>query len=267
MIRLCDTSFLAKEALQYASQYAKKAPYLYANLLRYGITDANVTVWIDQEGDQIEGVFLRYYDCLHFLTGNVEYPVDRIDQLIQQIEPNVIMLPGEVGGPMEDRLLADFVVERNYINDFGANIIGEKSTRVEIAARSDLKAIAEFLLADDEYKGIYQLDTLHKQLCSRFEDHYGRYFMIRCGKEMMAVFSTYAEVADYAILGGLLVHPRYRRMGLAMELTKHICAVVHEEGIAVIDFVNFKNTASLALHQKLGVTVAGSLYKFVRRNQ
>lgn len=265
MIQLCDTSSLVEGALQFACQNAKKAPYLYANLLRYGITDADVTVWVDQEGNQIKGLYLRYYDCLHFLTGNVDYPVEQIDQMIQQVEPNVIMLPGEIGGIMEEQLIADFVVERNYINEFGTNIIGEKSSRVEVATRSDLKSIAELLLTDDEYKDIYRFDTLYKQLCSRFDDHYGRYFMIRRGAELMAVFSTYAEVNDFAILGGLLVHPQYRRMGLAMELTQHICAVLHEERIAVIDFVNFKNTASLALHRKLGVTVVGSLYKFVRK--
>ena len=66
-------------------------------------------------------------------------------------------------------------------------------------------------------------------------------------------------------LGGVIVHPEYRRRGLAGDVENFACHILAKEGISRVGFVNYLNNASLALHEKLGAFSIATLAKFMKK--
>lgn len=67
-----------KEILDYIGDDFKTVPYLYADVVKYGAGAPNVRTWIDRASDDsLRGVYLLYYDCLHFFTRDDDgYPME-----------------------------------------------------------------------------------------------------------------------------------------------------------------------------------------------
>lgn len=264
MIILCQEKSQIQKAIDYIGQNYVKVPYCYLNLKRYGINNPNVKVWLDIK-ESVQGVYLLYYDCLHFTTFEIDYPCEQIVGMIQATEPRTIMLQGGIGERLEFALMDTFDIEKNYIMDLSVFVNGEKSSRVELASRKDMYEIVQLMMKDQEYTNVYDEKVLLQQMLDRFDDGFARFFVIRDDKKIVANFCTYGEVKGFAILGGLLVHPLYRRKGLASEIFKHSVEVLSIDGFRTMDFVNYRNKASLELHKKMGAKSISSLFKFVRK--
>ena len=71
------------EIIDYIGDNFKAVPYLYVNVLKYGSGTDSVTTWIDRnENGNMEGVYLLYYDCIHFYTNNMDiYPAKQLTGL------------------------------------------------------------------------------------------------------------------------------------------------------------------------------------------
>lgn len=143
-------------------------------------------------------------------------------------------------------------MERNYILDLNIPKNGRRSDRIKLANRVDLERIADLMLTDAICQNVYQRDLLFKQLQDRYDKRFSRFLMIENGREIAAVYSTYGESGGVVLLGGLLVHPLFRRQGLASKLMRHTFEALSCEGISGIAFVNHNNDPSLKLYEKLG---------------
>lgn len=265
MITLCQDENLVEQALEYIGEDYPKVPYCYINLKKYGLTNESVKVWLDMEAGRICGIYLLYYDCLHFVTFGGDYPYNRIAEMVEKLMPRVVMVQGEVGERLEASLSDTFETEKNYVIDLGLSVKGNLCDKVTLAQRNDMSDIAHLMINDEEYVHVYEGRILQQQLVERYEDGFGRYFVIRDGKKICATFCTYGEIKNFALLGGLLVHPAYRRQGLGSLISKHAYEVLHQENISAVGFVNYLNKPSLDLHQKLGARPIASLFKFVRK--
>ena len=265
MVKLCSDTDFVEAALDYIGANYRKVPYCYINLKKYGVSNPDVTVWCDLEGNHVQGIYLLYYDCLHFVTYEADYEYDRLFDMIEKQNPKVVMLQGEVGEQVEEKLEHIFSVEKNYVIDLGFSVKGELSDRVSVACRADMKEIAALMVNDAEYVNVYQEEILLNQLYSRYDDSFARNFVIREQDMITAHFCTYGEVDRFTMLGGLLVHPEHRRKGLGSEISKHAYEVLHREGKDIVGFVNYHNGPSLELHMGLGAKPISSLYKFVRK--
>lgn len=265
MIARCTEEYEIQEILNYIGEEYKKVPYIYVNLLKYGIGGQNVKSLLDRQNGAIQGVYLLYYDCLHFFTKERTYTVAQAADVISALEPKVVMLQSEVGSRIERSLSERYSLEKNYVLDLNICKNGKKSERVELAGYSDMERIANLMLTDPIYQNVYQKDTLVKQLQDRYQDRFSRFFAINDEEgEPVAVYSTYGEAGGLAILNGLLVHPRFRRRGFASELMRHGFEILGSEGIEGVSFVNCNNKPSLNVHEKLGADRISLLYKFVK---
>lgn len=121
------------------------------------------------------------------------------------------------------------------------------------------------LLTEEEYSIVYDRDTLLKQLLDRYESGISRYYAVKKHGMVVASCSSYGETEDLAIVGGVIVHKDFHRLGLAKDVEQHICTDLRNEGKSCISFVNYDNAPSLALHNKLGGTIYSSYNKFSRR--
>lgn len=252
--------------LEYLGKDYKTTPYLYINVIKYGLGTDNVFTWIDKnENDIIEAVYLLYYDCIHFFTKNVDsYPVDRLLQFIRSTPHRVIMVPGEIGNRIED-FLPDHYSERNCVIDMDEVGLETKEYKSEIASRDDIDEIVDLLMADPLYKSVYNREVLIKQSYDRFDDNFSRYFVVRMDGKVVSTCSTFGEVPGFALIGGVIVHPEYRRRGLAADVENFTCKVLADEGVSRVGLVNYNNKPSLELHEKLGAKNIATIAKFVNK--
>ena len=255
-------------AVDYIGTDYKITPYMYVNLIKYGLGTDNVTSWLDlNEKGEIDGVYLLYYDCLHFYTKNVEeYPVERLLGFIKTTDHKVLMLQGAIGDRIDSNF-PSYYSERNYVIDMDKVGLEEREFLSEIAKREDISEIVDLLMADPEYMDVYDRDVLSKQLHDRFDDDFSRYIVVKMDGKVVATCSTYAEVPGFAIISGVIVHPEYRRRGLAADVELYACKILEDDKKSRVGFVNFNNTASLALQKKLGAFDVGVLAKLVKRDE
>ena len=257
----------AKELVPYVINDKKSVPYLYANLKTFDPANESVKLFTDQEDGALKGIYILYYDCLHFYTQEEDtYPRDRVLEMIETLSPRVTMLQDVIGQDIKDVLLKDFILERNYIIDMdNINVGPEVTFRSTIAGREDIVAIADLLLSEEEYSIVYDRDTLIKQMLERYDLGISRYYAAKEDGIVTASCSTYGETDDLALIGGVIVHKDFRRRGLAADVENHACADLEAEGLSRVGFVNYENGPSLALHKKLGAVVHATYSKFIRK--
>lgn len=254
------------EIVNYIGTAYKETPYLYVNVIKYGLGTNNVFTWIDRNGaNQIDGVYLLYYDCIHFFTHNtIDYPVERLLNFIHSTNHRVIMLQGSIGDRIEHELLP-YYSERNHVIDMDNVGLENKEYRSIIAQRDDISEIVDLLMSDPEYISVYDRQVLSNQIYDRFDSGFSRYFIAKMDGKIVATCSTYGEVPGFSLVGGVIVHADYRRRGLAGDVENFACHVLSKENISRVGFVNYHNTASLSLHEKLGAYSVATLAKFVKK--
>lgn len=265
MIKQCKTIDDVNRIINYIGDKYKTTPYVYANVSKYGLGTANVKAWIDEE-QEILGIYLLYFDCLHFFTTESDkYDVSKIINMHGEYLPKVLMVNGQIGERLE-RLFDDkYSIERNHVIDMDSVGIAPREYLSYIARREDIPGIVDLLLSDKEYYTIYSKDILLAQMLERYDDDFSRYFVVKKDGVIAATCSTYGETDNFALVGGVIVHPDFRRQGLAADVENYACHVLDKEGKSRVGFVNFLNTASLNLHEKIGAKSISSLYKFVRK--
>ncbi|MBR4750819.1 MAG: GNAT family N-acetyltransferase [Thermoguttaceae bacterium] len=255
-----------KDAISYIGERYKSTPYLYVNILKYGLGTENVVAWFDKnKNNQIDGIYLLYYDCIHFYTNDLEgYPIEKLLDFADETAHKVIMLQGEIGNRVE-RAFQTYYSERNYVIDMDKCGLEDRVYQSQIAEREDIPQIVDLLMADPEYINVYDRNVLSKQLFDRFDGNFSRFFVVKMDGKIVATCSTYGEVPGFALVGGVIVHPDYRRRGLAGDVENYACHILNNEHISRVGFVNFHNAASLALHEKLGAFSIAVLAKFVKK--
>ena len=264
MITLCENEQQAALALQYIEKDYQKAPYAYINLKKYGAHGHDVKTWIDMEDGHVAGVYLLYFDCLHIVVWEPDYPVDRAIEMVRKLEPHTIFAPEKMGERILEPLSAGFEAEKTYIVDEGPSVYSVTSDRAKLAGRDDLEVIVDLIITDETYANTYSREILIKQLQSRYDDKFSRFFVIRDGKEIAASVCTYGETEQLAVLGGLVVAPAHRRKGLAAEIWRHALAVMRAENRLVVAIVNAANAGSVAFHEKKGSFPLAVQYKLIR---
>ncbi len=267
MLKKVNSQSTIADIVGYIGDNYKATPYMYVNVQKYGLGTEHVYTWIDvNEQNEMLGVYLLYYDCIHFYTNNVdEYPIEVLYEFVKNTPHKVIMLQKTIGDRLEGLLGDSYYSERNHVIDMDKVGLEEREYRSAIATRDDVYQIVELLMSDAEYINVYEKSILEAQMLERFDNHFSRYFVVKMDGKVVATCSTYGEVPGFALVGGTIVHPDYRRRGLAGDVENYACHVLEEEGKSRVGFVNFHNTASLALHEKIGAYSVAALAKFVKK--
>ena len=78
------------------------APYFYVNLKRYGVADPHVKVWVDEQENDLCGIYLMYYDTLHFFTKDARYSSMRFLDTLTRFNPKVIFVTGTFGDRLRE---------------------------------------------------------------------------------------------------------------------------------------------------------------------
>lgn len=254
-----------EEIYDYIGQHREECLYLYVNLRRYGVDNPSMSVWLDKENNKILGVYLKYFECLHFFTKESEYQLHTLLSMITQQNPQVIFMPKHIGQRIEEDLSPLYVLK--YMEIMSTNELRhiDNPDGVERAGRSDIARIVEFLMDDTEYTNVYQQESVYNQFLHRYDDGFTRFhYILRDGK-IVACEGTNAELDDIAIIGGLLTSPGYRGQGLGSKVLQSIWDEILSEGKQGFSFV--ENPVSKRLHNRLGINTVGAIAKFYKCSQ
>ena len=266
MLKRCQTDDDIREIMEYIGPEKKRVPYIYLNATKYGKGTENIFTWIDVDStEQIRAIYLLYFNCLHFFTKDDNtYPVQDVLEIINRFSPKVIMTLHEFGERLTPYLGSEYSVYHNHIMDMDG--VGNEGGQYEgrMASESDIEQIIQLLMENEEYNTVYDEEDLRKQLFDRLHEGFSRYFAIYRDGRVVASCSTYGETPDFAIVGGVIVHPEYRRKGFASRIDQFACNTLHRENISTVSFVSISNTASFAMHLGIGSKDIGIMDKFVR---
>lgn len=250
--------------LDYIGDDFAVAPYLYVNLKRYGVSNPNIKIWIDLQENVLRGIYLLYYDTLHFYTKEKQYSVNVFCDKLYELNPKVVFVSGEFGKRLALNISGKYIAEEYYIVDLNVSRSLPNVSGVEIAERNDLADIANLMLTDPEFKEVYDKTILSSQLVSRFDDGFSRYFIIRCDGKVVASYSTYGECDKLYILSGLVVHPDYRRRGYGTQIMEFAHKTIAADGVTGVSLLRCGNAATMEIHKKMCAKIVASQYKFIR---
>lgn len=253
-----------KEILSYIGKDYGKCLYLYVDLMKYGFDNPNVNLWLQKDDDgETHALVLQYYSGMHVFSRDGEFDAEEIRKLIEERDPSMVcgmkttldrFADSVPGYEMEVGKVAQLVKPAAY-----------DTTDCLRASREDIRDIAD-LLADDEALGKpYKDDQLYNQLIERFDQKFGRSFLIRSEEtgKVIATASTYAEEAGVAVISGVMVHPDYRGLGLAKKVLTAICRNLKEEGFDVFSYYYIPSAETI--HIRAGLEPIGEWAKLVRK--
>ena len=208
--------------------------YLYMDILLFGLNNEYITIWINEEKSKINQIILKYYDSYQIYSRISSY--DDIVNLILRDKPSMISGTQNVISEIHKNLNGEY--DANY----GIVLEQEKVQKTEIrslpilATLEDMEEIARLICIDKDIGGHYSKDILEKQLSTRFQEGTGRNYIIKKENNIIGHYATYAETPEMAVMGGLIVHPTYRRQGYAKLLHTHLSSVLINEGKRVFLF-------------------------------
>lgn len=242
-----------EKILQYLQKDLADCLYLYIDITNYGIASEHIQVWFEEEQDGIGWVVMKYYDSLQ-IYHHKQYPnVDSVGILVRQYP--VAMVSGR-------RDLIEKLGEQcpDYETAYGEVFLMDKYRKVQDeteilkAMEKDTKEIAELICSDEEIGGHYTVEGLAMQLAERIKTESGRSYIIRSNGEIAAHSATYAEAEGVAVVGGTIIHPKYRNTNYYICLSNHVLQELAAEGKKVYTFATSEKMMRYhqMLHSKCG---------------
>lgn len=233
------TRLTAKSEVENVLSYLKKdvqnCLYIYIDLVRYGIANPNMMVWISKEKGTINSVIMKYHDGFQIYSKEAIRDVNDILKLIQQYHPERISGNESIIKQLE-RLCKD-----DYKGSYGVVFHRTKEQlygwpierRCDFADLSDILEIADLLLAEKEFGDYYTKEEMIKQLEDRYRTKMGRSMVIRDSGKIVGHMATFAETDDIAIVSGTVMDKHYRNTDhfntLNNEFHDQICRIEQKD--------------------------------------
>ena len=254
----------ANEEIRRVEQFIKedpyRCPYFYTNLKKYGVMDGKTRLFVRlAEDHSILLAALLYYDCLHVYYKDPAQFDDELLQLIEELDPHTIFFPSysdagirKLDGYEGEEVL---IMAPQSFSDIDISMVKD-------ATMDDIPKIAQFMYT--HWNDIYDSpDSICKQVQERMADGYGRTKYIESDGEVVACVSSFAELDDFAVNGGLLVSGTQRGKKLGSVMLKSIYQELENEGkrtcgIIVTDY-------SRIFHEKNGFAVVATVVKYVKQ--
>ena len=185
-------------------------PYLYIDYNYLWKKNTNCDVWVIEKDNNIVGVILKYCNTLQMI-GSCKIDSKEISDFVDNNQFKMITGPS---------LVIDLIKSNKYKKTEGYIMKVDETISIEKhlfnqVEFDDFKEIAELICSDLEIGGHYNVDELESQLKNRFLNENCRNFVYKLNGEIVSHCATYAECADFAIIGGVITKDNYRGKGYA----------------------------------------------------
>lgn len=250
MIRICSDKdeevllrFLKKDFMLHT--------YIIADMERYGFDEPYQTIYMVENENFCDGVFLKYYNNLIFskIKGNIEP-----EEISKYILPEITNIMGELEVV---RKVANYlgVSENMRANNLYAQKKEAKQynvPEVRIAGMQDIDAIYDFLMSFPEFTEIYAKKEMIK---NRIEKGEGIHVVLEKDGKIVAHGNSAASTDETCFLGGICVAPGERKKGYAMAIVQMLCNEIHKQNRIPCVFV--LEEKEYTIFQRLGFEKCG----------
>ena len=235
---------------------AYHCPYFYANLKKYGNMEDRAQVFVCMRENAVQAAALLYFDCLHVYFKNGTSITEELIELVNRLHPRTIFSPSY---PDQAVQALDGYTGKEVLIMAPQHFIDIDTSMVKKARLEDIPRIAEFMYT--HWSDVYDsAESIRDQMEERIKDNYGRTEYVESEGEIVACVSSFAELDDFAICGGLLVSTTQRGKKLGSVMLRSIYEQMVKEGkrpcgIIVEDY-------SRIFHEKNGFSIVGTVIKY-----
>lgn len=259
MINKCNKAD-EKRILEYIGSDYGKCAYLYIDLKKYGFDNENVHLWVDEDEKGIKLVMLQYYTGVHLFSRDNQFDVDGIAELLTDIQPSLICGMSYTIEKVRNKM-AGYEYEEGIVGQL-RDIKGTDTEGCYKASFEEVRELAAVLAEDDALGKPYGFDLLYKQLAERFNEKFGRNYILRDNGKIIATASTYAEQAGLSVISGVFVDPQYRGQGLSKKVLAAICKELKSDGFDVMSYYYIPSAHKT--HNYVGFEDLGIWAKLIR---
>lgn len=239
--------------LSYIGEGYPHCLYLYLNLQKYGIDSDIIEVYIQEEGNIISAVMLKYYSCLHVYSRENNFNANELGLFFASNGFSMLYCTSATVEKVYSSLPVAVSKNASVSNGWVAqirNIDKQPKGLSNQAQYSDFEQIARLIYEDEDIGRSYNYDELTKQLVQRNKEGYARNLVIKQDNIVIAHACTNAEFGNIAVVAELLVRKEYRKKGYASEIWRDICSKLLSEGKEVFSF--YYSEESRQLHKHIG---------------
>lgn len=237
----------------------EKCLYLYCNVLKYGIGNENFKIFLEEASGDVIGVYFE--DSVHILAEN-----GISDSILQFLEGNK---PRAIFSSAIIKELQQYDEELTGVYRLQKELFKTRFIHgIKQLGADDMEMLTEFLFEhSEEYRKTYDKEKLEKQLTERLETRYCRYFGKFEDEMLIGCAFTKAETNDIMIVGGILVSPICRGLGIGRELCFQKGVIACQESKTAYCFIDDLNYVSIQLHTGVGYKKVGNIYKYTIRKK
>lgn len=224
-----------ENVISYLREDVQNCLYIYIDLVRYGLTNPNMTVWTCGEKGTIDSVVMKYHDGFQIYSKETGRDINDILELMQEHHPERISGNEAIIRELEP------TCKEQYKSTYGVIFRRTKEQlyamptekKCEFADFTDIPEIVKLLLSEKEFGDYYTEEELVKQLEERYQTKMGRSLVIRESGKIVGHVATFAETDDIAIVSGSVIDKECRKKDyfytLSNEFYDQICRVEQKE--------------------------------------
>lgn len=263
MIKKCCSENDLDILLEYIGKEYREAIYLYLDAIKYGISNPNVSSWIQTENEVITSIILMYHTGMHIYSKEKVFDASELVELILNQNPSIICAQEKII-EMISRNLKEYKLEIGNVAQCVYNEKYNSIYSIRLATPEDYTRMAKMLISDPDIGASYSLDEMIKQIEERIKDGYSRSYCMFDGEVLIAQASTGAEESGVATIAYVMTEPNYRGKGLGKTIVGHLVKELMNEGFDVFLIYYSDKAGRLYLnHGFKNVCRYGKLYKNV----
>lgn len=267
MLFQCHEEKWVRRVLDYIGDDYEKCFYLYIDLQEYGVCGDNEKLWVSLEGEAIRGVAYKYFDTLH-LYSQKQFPIDDALMLERVVCPHCIYCSSVDVEEMSGGTEGTYMIEYHHIITADKFMEETAGAKVLQAREEDIPGISALMMKDKQYYTVYTYEKLCEQLKERFRTGFGRLFILRNEKgAVVAANAIYAETKEVGVVSGLITDLESRGKGLGRSITASTWNLLRREGKKGLALLGMDNTATIALHEKMGFTFLGTMARMIKTTE
>lgn len=248
--------------LSYIGENFYRCPYLFLDFKKYGTTSKNVNLYIQKKNEKIIALILIYYSGMHIYSKDNDLDYNELLSFVLDKKPSMICAEKSIVFE-----LSKFISDYGYKSDFGyvrgIDKVDDVESTIELkeATIDDFNKIVNLLLSDPGLGASYTYDELYSQLIDRFNENYGRNFVLIEDDKIIGHVCSGAENEKMVILTDLIVDSLYRGRGLGKKICNSFCKIMLNEGKKVF-LIAYTQKAN-EIYEKIGFKIFcewGKLY-------
>lgn len=253
-----------KEILGILSNDIYQNPYLYIDTLTFGFDGNNIKTWkiVDNE---IVGIIYQYYDSLQLFVVD-QMSDDCYKCLADFIESNGFeMATGSslVIEKLASYLYSGYTSNHGYIMSFEQKMKKPSGLDIQLCSVNDLHEAAELVCSDDNIGGHYNVETLTQQFISRMQNSGCVNVVYKVDGKIVCHVATYADMKEFAIIGGVITHSNYRGRGIGTAVIQYVVYLLQSQDKLPILYCYEPHL--FGSYQRIGFTIKTSCGKLIRK--